>query len=46
VGTDTFQMTDGSQRSVTCGPSNPCAIVLKLQYPNGFGFEAVQVTYR
>jgi hypothetical protein len=46
AGTDTYQMTDGSQHSVTCGPGNPCAIVLKLQYPNGFGFEAVQVTYR
>jgi hypothetical protein len=46
VGTDTFEMTDGSQGRVTCGPSNPCAIVLKLQYPNGFGFEAIPVTYR
>lgn len=46
VGTDTFQLTDGSPASVTCGPSNPCAVVLKLQYPNGFGFEAFPVTYR
>jgi hypothetical protein len=46
VGTDTFQMTDGSPAAVTCGPSNPCAVVLKLQFPNGFGFEAFPVTYR
>jgi hypothetical protein len=46
VGTDMFQMTDGSPASVTCGANNPCAIVLKLQYPNGFGFEAFPVTYR
>ena len=45
VGTDTFTAQDGRQASITCGPANPCQLVLKLQYPNGFGFQSLPVTY-
>jgi hypothetical protein len=46
VGTDSFQMTDGTPVTVTCGPANPCQIVLLLQIPNAFGFQTFPVTYR
>lgn len=45
-GTDTFRTRDGRTASVTCGPDNPCTIVLELQYPNGYGFQTIPVTYR
>ncbi len=45
VGTDTFATQDGRQASITCGPSSPCQLVLKLQYPNAFGFQSVPVTF-
>jgi len=46
TGTTTFKTQSGKDATITCGPSNPCQIVLKLQYPNGFGFQAFPVTFR
>ena len=46
AGTTTFRTQSGKDATITCGPSNPCQIVLKLQYPNGFGFQAFPVTFR
>jgi hypothetical protein len=45
TGTDTFLTQYDGQKSVTCDAKNPCQIVLKLQYPNGFGFMGVPVTF-
>ena len=39
VGTATFETDAGELASLTCGPSNPCKLVLKLQVPYGFGFQ-------
>ena len=47
VGTDTYKMQDGTPVTISCGPGQPpCVIVLKLQYPNGFGFKAIPLSYR
>lgn len=46
TGTTTFKTQSGKDATITCGPSNPCQIVLKLQYPNGFGFQGFPVTFR
>ena len=46
TGSTTFKTQSGKDATITCGPSNPCQIVLKLQYPNGFGFQAFPVTFR
>ncbi|MGH9268594.1 MAG: hypothetical protein ACRD0D_10515 [Acidimicrobiales bacterium] len=45
VGTDQFRLRDGSDGSVTCGPGHPCQVVLKVQYPGGFGFTMVPIDY-
>lgn len=45
VGTDTFPLQDGGTATVTCGPANPCQVVLKLQYPKAFGFQSIPVTF-
>lgn len=46
VGTDTYSMGDGRQITITCGPGHPCQLVLKIQYPDGFGFRAYDLKYR
>lgn len=46
TGTTTFKTQSGKDVTIACGPSNPCQIVLKLQYPNGFGFQGIPVTFR
>jgi hypothetical protein len=46
VGTDHFALTDGTPATVTCGPGHLCVIVLKLQYPNAFGFQVIPISYR
>lgn len=46
VGSTTFRTQYDGPTTITCGPSNPCQIVLKLQYPKGFGFKGIPVTYR
>lgn len=45
TGSDTFLTQYDGQKTVTCDAKNPCQIVLKLQYPNGFGFMGVPVTF-
>lgn len=46
VGTTTFRTQYDGPTTITCGPASPCQIVLKLQYPKGFGFKGIPVTYR
>lgn len=46
VGTDSYQTKDGRTVTVTCDRDNPCVVVTKVQFPNGFGFEVIPVTYR
>jgi len=46
TGTTTFKTQSGKDVTITCGPANPCQIVLKLQYPDGFGFQGIPVTFR
>jgi len=48
VGTGADSYTTSSGRSVTlvCGAGHPCDLVLKLQYPNGYGFQAVPLSFR
>lgn len=45
TGSSTFKTQSGAQATVTCDQSHPCQIVLKLQYPNGFGFQSVPLTF-
>ena len=45
VGTDTYQTRDGKTVSVTCDATNPCALVLKLQFPNDYGFQTIPLTF-
>jgi hypothetical protein len=45
AGSNTFLTQYNGEVTVTCGPSDPCQIVLKLQYPNGFGFRGIPVTF-
>lgn len=46
TGSQTFTLQDGSQTTITCDAAHPCQLVLKLQYPNGFGFQGVPLTFR
>lgn len=46
VGTDSFPLQNGQTATITCGPGHPCQLVLKLQYPDAYGFRAFPVTYR
>ena len=46
VGSTTFRTQYDGPTTITCGASSPCQIVLKLQYPKGFGFKGIHVTYR
>ncbi len=46
VGSTTFMTQYDGSTAITCGPGSPCQIVLKLQYPKGFGFKGIPVTYR
>ena len=46
VGSTTFMTQYDGTTTITCGPASPCQIVLKLQYPKGFGFTGVTVSYR
>lgn len=45
TGSQTFKLQDGSQSTITCDATHPCQLVLKLQYPNGFGFQGVPLTF-
>ena len=46
TGSQTFTLQDGSQTTITCDATHPCQLVLKLQYPSGFGFQGVPLTFR
>jgi hypothetical protein len=46
TGSQTFSLQDGTQTTITCDSTHPCQLVLKLQYPNGFGFQGVPLTFR
>jgi len=45
TGTATFLTQANKNATVTCDKDNPCQLVLKLQYPNGFGFQSVPVSF-
>jgi hypothetical protein len=45
-GTNTYTDVDGKKISITCGPDHPCQLVLLLQVPYGFGFEAFPLTFK
>ncbi len=45
TGTSAYQMQDGTGVSITCGSGHPCALVVRLQIPNGFGFETFDLSY-
>lgn len=46
TGSQSFTLQDGSTSTITCDSANPCQLVLKLQYPNGFGFQGVPLFFR
>ena len=46
VGSTTYAVQSGGTSTVTCGHANPCSIVLKIQYPNGFGFDTIPLSYQ
>lgn len=45
TGSNTFKVQSGGTATVTCDRTHPCQIVMKLQYPGGFGFWSVPVTF-
>lgn len=45
TGTQTFTLQDASQTSITCDATTPCQLVLKMHYPNGFGFKGIPLTF-
>jgi hypothetical protein len=46
VGTTTYAVQGGGTATVVCGHANPCSLVLKVQYPYGFGFDTVPLTFQ
>ncbi len=46
VGTTTYPVQRGGTTTVMCDHDHFCALVLKLQYPNAFGFETIPITYQ
>jgi hypothetical protein len=45
VGSDHFSTNLGRPVNITCGPGHPCELALKIQYPGGFAFRTIPVTY-
>lgn len=45
MGSDSYTTSFGKPAHVVCGHDNPCALVLKLQYPEHFGFYPIPVTF-
>jgi hypothetical protein len=45
VGTDTFTTENATKASITCGPGHPCQLVVRLQYPDNFGFRSFPIIY-
>jgi len=46
VGSDSYTTSFGKPAHVVCGHDNPCALVLKLQYPEHFGFFPIPLTFQ
>ncbi len=44
-GTETFATENLTHPTITCGPSHPCQLVVRLQYPHGYGFRSFPITY-
>ena len=45
VGTDRFTTENLTKAAITCGPGHPCQLVVRLQYPHGYGFKAFPLTF-
>jgi hypothetical protein len=45
VGTEGFALETGRPVTITCGHLNPCDLVLKVQFPNGFSIQTVPLNY-
>jgi hypothetical protein len=45
VGTDRFTTENLTRVAITCGPGHPCQLVVRLQYPHGFGFRTFPLTF-
>jgi hypothetical protein len=45
VGSENFTLETGRQVTITCGHQNPCDLVLKVQYPNGFALRTFPLSY-
>jgi len=45
VGTSRFTTENLTTAAITCGPGHPCQLVVRLQYPHGFGFRSFPLTY-
>lgn len=45
VGSRSWTLDSGEATTLTCGPSNPCSLVVKFQIPNGYGFRSYPVTF-
>ena len=41
----TFTTENLTKVAITCGPGHPCQLVVRLQYPHGFGFKAFPLTF-
>lgn len=46
TGSQSFILQDSSQTTITCDASSPCQLVLKMHYPNGFGFQGIPLTFQ
>ena len=45
VGTNSYTTQNGRPVTITCGPGNPCQLVLKLQFQDAYGFQAYPLTF-
>ena len=43
AGVSRYATQDGRNVEITCGPGHPCAVVVKVQVPGGFGFKIFPV---
>jgi len=45
VGTNTFTTENLQKVTITCGPGHPCQLVIRPEYPYGFGFRSIPLDY-
>jgi hypothetical protein len=45
VGTDSYTTQNGKSVTIACGPGHPCLLVLKLQFQDAYGFQALPLTF-